>query len=213
MDWARRFLLPANTCAQVAAVVEKRLWPAHSCVSFNGAVLIPVLLSADAAGIFPSMSFVSRSFPSNHMFLSIRSSPLVWGKWSRFAGDGLAFRFITCVVGGFLDMVTPPTASAIHPLVRGADDRRAGSLAHRERFIPTCVGQMVCPDGRAAGGGRFIPTCVGQMNVWPGSLCGWTVHPHVRGADADDHGLCSRHIRFIPTCVGQILRRHPRASL
>ena len=225
MDWARRFLLPANTCAQVAAVVEKRLWPAHSCVSFNGAVLMPVLLSADAAGIFPSMSFVSRSFPSNHMFLSIRSSPLVWGKWSRFAGDGLAFRFITCVVGGFLDMVTPPTASAIHPHVRGADDRRAGSLAHRERFIPTCVGQMVCPDGRAAGGGRFIPTCVGQMLTITGCVvaifgssprawgrssrcyCSWCVppvHPHVRGADSRSPRAAADVYRFIPTCVGQI---------
>ena len=163
MDWARWFLLPASTCAQVAAVVEKRLWPAHSCVSFNGAVLMPVLLSADAAGIFPSMSFVSRSFPSNHMFLSIRSSPLVRGKWSRFAGDGLAFRFVTCVVGGFLDMVTPPTASAIHPLVRGADP---------QQHAPDSTDAPVHPHVRGADASLFFSNSTS-----------YPVHPHVRGAD------------------------------
>ena len=141
MDWARRFLLPANTCAQVAAVVEKRLWPAHSCVSFNGAVLIPVLLSADAAGIFPSMSFVSRSFPSNHMFLSIRSSPLVWGKWSRFAGDGLAFRFITCV---------------------GSDFWTWSRHRRRRRFIPTCVGLMTDAQARSLIGSGSSPRAWGR---------------------------------------------------
>ena len=151
------------------------------------------------------MSFVSRSFPSNHMFLLIRSSSLVWGKWSCFAGDGLAFRFVTCV---------------------GADFWTWSRHRRRWRFIPTCVGQMyahaipyhvltVHPHVRGA-----------DLPAFRGSVAITTVHPHVRGADGRSHSRCGRarsvhpHVRgadwrwilrtdrafrFIPTCVGQIV--------
>ena len=113
--------------------------------------------------------------------------------------------------------------STVHPHVRGADDDCRRLSNGRQRFIPTCVGQMVCPDGRAAGGGRFIPTCVGQIGDGRGdpvqyfgssprawgrlavihvSASNMAVHPHVRGADLTHRVRCKRDSAVHPHVRG-----------
>ena len=79
--------------------------------------------------------------------------------------------------------------SAVHPHVCGEHSLRARATPAHDRFIPTCVGNMM---GLPDGGTRL------------------TVHPHVCGEHARDELARRLDTRFIPTCVGNITaRRHP----
>ena len=92
--------------------------------------------------------------------------------------------------------------ASVHPHVRGADTIEYVYEVNVRRFIPTCVGLMGSGSTGVACGNRFIPTCVGLMNrstIWATSA---TVHPHVRGADANRMQVREALMRFIPTCVG-----------
>ena len=92
------------------------------------------------------------------------SSPRAWGRWGR-DGDhaGVDARFIpTCVGqmalasiasaavigssprawGRFFSPARTPRGTPVHPHVRGADDDCRRLSNDRQRFIPTCVGQI-----------------------------------------------------------------------
>ena len=123
-------------------------------------------------------------------------------------------------------MVTTPTAPAIHPHVRGADE-----FLHSVKTTPSTVH----PHVRGTDGGNAIrrrnyrsvhPHVRGaDFPVSHRSCASKTVHPHVRGADALasiasaavigssprawGRSFCALPLlpsspRFIPTCVGQI---------
>ena len=49
---------------------------------------------------------------------------------------------------------------------------------------------------------RFIPTCVGLILIQHVNLLCSSVHPHVRGVNAECPNRAVSDVRFIPTCVG-----------
>ena len=50
---------------------------------------------------------------------------------------------------------------------------------------------------------RFTPTCVGKTSSHPSNNSLSSVHPHVRGENAEMNNENGRLLRFTPTCVGK----------
>ena len=111
--------------------------------------------------------------------------------------------------------------------MRGADAGCRKIWKRRSRFIPTCVGQMLAvisstasvPGSSPHAWGRFLyadvlrvgytvhPHMRGADDILPRlPQKSQSVHPHMRGADWQNVNLEAKTIRFIPTCVGQIFK-------
>src|SRR5690349_2451361 len=93
--------------------------------------------------------------------------------------------------------------SPVHPHMRGEHfmghspaSSRIGSSPHA---WGTCRNFCHCLEDQ-----RFIPTCVGNMVTGTNQKQVTPVHPHMRGEHALELNGELEHLRFIPTCVGNI---------
>src|SRR5690606_27950607 len=109
------------------------------------------------------------------------SPPRAWGRRQTHPPIGSPLRFTPTCVGTTQSGQGHLLASAVHPHVRGDDDRAA-----RVEDVVT----------------RFTPTCVGTTRRLVARPQGAPVHPHVRGDDAQKGELLAPAFRFTPTCVG-----------
>ncbi len=95
-----------------------------------------------------------------------------------------------------------PAARPVHPRVRGEQDENLVDARRRHRFIPACAGNRHLAEYVEARRRRFIPACAGNRRSRATMSSLMTVHPRVRGEQAElsiGHG---GFWRFIPACAG-----------
>ena len=92
----------------------------------------------------------------------------------------------------------------VHPHMRGADSYIKPSHLCQERFIPTCVGQMMPSLS------THTPAIGSSPHAWGRSPGSHLARPVMTGSSPHAWGRCTPAtytqltLRFIPTCVGQI---------
>ena len=153
------------------------------------------------------------------------SSPRVWGTSKNTPGRFPNYRFIPTCVGNIGGTAQRPFSRPVHPHVCGEHSRTVkrrvddigssprvwGTLqinivfSHFQRFIPTCVGNIVFPNAHKLPPAVHPHVCGehGSMRFSSARMCGSS--PRVWGTSNPkrDHLPTTR---FIPTCVGNI---HP----
>ena len=131
------------------------------------------------------------------------SPPRAWGRRGRRSGDRTGNRFTPTCVGTTGRTRSRPPSRAVHPHVRGDDNRPVQPRSPPFGSPPRAWGRRSSPTTREAAP-RFTPTCVGttlELTTWmindfgsPPRAWGrlessvprkghFLVHPHVRGDD------------------------------
>jgi len=95
---------------------------------------------------------------------------------------------------------------AVHPHVRGEDDRLQLSFARVIRFTPTCVGKTILVSAPATSTNGSPPRAWGRLLQFYWMRLTISVHPHVRGEDSCMLQGAAGVWRFTPTCVGKTRR-------
>jgi len=140
--------------------------------------------------------------PGGKYSTHIGSPPRAWGRRLNQTVLAGRFRFTpTCVGKTSWQRVLSGTC-AVHPHVRGEDRRLRRSSASGIGSPPRAWGRRWGPL-LAPRGNRFTPTCVGKTLISQRQQRPSSVHPHVRGEDADDPVRQVPRGRFTPTCVGK----------
>jgi len=160
------------------------------------------------------------------------SPPRAWGQCGRGDTGRRHHRFTPTCVGTMPFVVIFSGLETVHPHVRG------------DNFIPSFLdGSFTGSPPRAWGqyymlgirtkSHRFTPTCVGTIGALRSTQTALSVHPHVRGDNAEKlvymrtgygsppraWGQCScpskgrNTYRFTPTCVGTMSPRSPQTRL
>ncbi len=160
---------------------------------------------------------------------SVGSSPRVWGT---SCGGGLGrgvIRFIPTCVGNIVVQGIPDIDILVHPHVCGEHMKPLFSSLSGGGSSPRVWGTY-WSNLQFGIKERFIPTCVGNIIAWPLHATKQPVHPHVcgehfaacsratylAGSSPRVWGTFGRHVqhlsphRFIPTCVGNISRSQIR---
>ena len=151
----------------------------------------------------------------------VGSPPRAWGRLVPRRGRDRRHRFTPTCVGTTPASGLRTALNAVHPHVRGDDALRAARAADAAGSPPRAWGRRprrpVGPRRR-----RFTPTCVGTTECPQATQEKVSVHPHVRGDDADSSMRRRSEIgspprawgrlstiqevlerdRFTPTCVG-----------
>jgi len=155
------------------------------------------------------------------------SSPRAWGTRPLCRRRGDVCRFIPTCMGNSLTKAVKENTEAVHPHVHGelfinqiiyivaigSSPRAWGTRArrdqtpHRDRFIPTCMGNSDCISARQRSAsvhphvhGELICNCSPYSNSSGSSPRAWgTPRPHDRRP---------RSLRFIPTCMGNSKYMH-----
>ena len=125
------------------------------------------------------------------------SPPRAWGRPDDLGDFADPPRFTPTCVGKTQLAGVRCAASAVHPHVRGEDERRPSECSPprawgRLRDLDTIPKRL-----------RFTPTCVGKTTPDSISANSLSVHPHVRGEDVGRIGDGHLLERFTPTCVGK----------
>jgi len=154
----------------------------------------------------------------------VGSSPRVWGTWARAEGFVIPRRFIPTCVGNMVLFLSAERLMPVHPHVCG-EHGTFDPRAYRPNGSSPRVWGTYCSAWRVMNRERFIPTCVGNIAAPASSPVITAVHPHVCGEHSHSrHGFyrsagssprvwgTSPHLfsvnelsRFIPTCVGNML--------
>ena len=150
------------------------------------------------------------------------SPPRAWGRRQRQLHPRNRPGFTPTCVGKTATIRSPTPGSAVHPHVRGEDESTPSIPAAAAGSPPRAWGRLF-ESGDQLPHPRFTPTCVGKTVPARRVSFQCSVHPHVRGEDADTDVIVDveggspprawgRPVtgavqllgdRFTPTCVGK----------
>ena len=129
------------------------------------------------------------------------SPPRAWGRRIRRGPSHFLIGSPPRAWGRRVSMPRASASSTVHPHVRGDDGQEVTVDGGAGGSPPRAWGRLDDPELRRAIS-RFTPTCVGTTNSDRHGWCCVSVHPHVRGDDADPCTAVLARWRFTPTCVG-----------